>query len=106
MDRTGRIVIAPRFEGAGDFKGGIAPVHEGGRVGYIDRTGAWVIAPRFYHGESFTGPLATVAIPVSSDTLEMRYVDPSGRDVYRMRFSGGFMFDKRTLRRFSESAAE
>jgi hypothetical protein len=106
MDRTGRIAIAPRFEGAGPFKDGIALVHEGRKIGYIDRTGAWVIAPRFYQGNSFTGPLATVAIPVSSDTLEMRYVDRSGHDVYRMRFSGGFMFDDQTLRRFSEAATQ
>ena len=50
IDRTGRMVIPPKFEplGTGDFEQGMpAPAKVGGRVGLIDRSGNWVIEPTY-----------------------------------------------------------
>lgn len=41
------MAIEPRFELAGHFHQGLAPVREGGLWGFIDRRGGWVISPRY-----------------------------------------------------------
>lgn len=60
MDRTGRIVIEPRFKYAGDFIGGLAlacvpgPSSNDRLCGYINHAGEFVIQPRFRPaGEAF-----------------------------------------------------
>ena len=50
IDRTGRMVIPPKFEGprTHDFEDGMpAPAQLGGQVGLIDRTGNWVVEPTY-----------------------------------------------------------
>lgn len=47
VDAAGELVIAPRFEAAGNFYGGLATVCLGRRWGWIDRAGHLVIEPRF-----------------------------------------------------------
>lgn len=50
VDRTGRMVIPPKFGplGTGDFREGMpAPAELGGRVGLIDRSGNWVLEPTY-----------------------------------------------------------
>lgn len=74
LDASGRVVVAPRFDGAGAFCEGLAVVcvgcttrksgeHDewvGGRWGYIDRSGGWAIAPRFDAAEPFADGRAEV----------------------------------------------
>ena len=67
IDQTGSFVIEPRFDDAGDFSEGLAPVAVPGepglsKAGYIDRTGAWVIEPRFGWAQSFSSGLALVSL--------------------------------------------
>jgi hypothetical protein len=49
IDKSGDIVIGPRFESAGEFRNGLAEIGvdfvHGGRWGYIDRTGKYVWYP-------------------------------------------------------------
>jgi hypothetical protein len=47
VDRTGKVVVAPRFDAAGRFSEGLAPVRLGRQLGYADATGALVLAPEF-----------------------------------------------------------
>src|SRR4051812_29811116 len=54
IDKAGKIVINPQFDGATRFaKGGLAEVYMAGRVGYIDKSGKLVINPQFNEGAAF-----------------------------------------------------
>jgi hypothetical protein len=56
------VVIAPRFDDAGRFREGRAPVKMGDKTGFIDRTGAVVIEPRFHSADEFSEGLALVNV--------------------------------------------
>lgn len=58
MDRTGTVVIEPRYEKAYPFKEGLAAVQVRGRWGYIDTNGRTVIEPRFAMAGFFSEGLA------------------------------------------------
>src|SRR5436190_912542 len=62
IDATGRTIITPRFEDAGDFTEGLAPALVEGKWGYIDATGTFVIAPRFTWASDFSQGLAAVSV--------------------------------------------
>lgn len=47
MDKSGKMVIEPKFEAGSIFVNGIAPVKVGENVGYIDKKGEYVIKPEF-----------------------------------------------------------
>jgi len=47
IDATGKWIIDPQFERAGDFADGRAPVVVGGRMGYIDSKGKFVVNPQY-----------------------------------------------------------
>ena len=47
INREGKIVIRPQFDGAEEFTEDLAPVQIGNKHGYIDRAGKIVIPPRF-----------------------------------------------------------
>lgn len=54
MDRTGVVVVSPRFDDAFGFSDGLALVRQDDRYGYIDRAGQLAIAPRFEDAWHFT----------------------------------------------------
>lgn len=63
IDRTGKIVIEPRFQGASDFSEGLASVaisDNGYKEGYIDRTGKMVIEPQWDTAGKFKDGVAWV----------------------------------------------
>jgi hypothetical protein len=62
IDQTGTVVIKPRFEQAGDFSEGLAPVKIGEKWGYVNPSGSVVIEPKFAHAESFKHALARVKV--------------------------------------------
>jgi hypothetical protein len=62
MDRTGRVVIEPRFEFAQDFSEGLAVVGFEGKFGYIDTTGKVAIPPTFDFASDFSEGLAAVKV--------------------------------------------
>jgi hypothetical protein len=45
IDKTGQMVIPPKFSGALGFTEGLAAVVTGDKWGYIDKTGKYVWAP-------------------------------------------------------------
>lgn len=47
IDRTGKVVIKPKYEDAQDFSDGLAPVKNNGKWGFINEAGKTVIEPRF-----------------------------------------------------------
>jgi hypothetical protein len=42
IDKAGRWVVQPQFDHALPFRGALAMVDQGGRIGYIDRNGRFV----------------------------------------------------------------
>ena len=59
MDRSGKTIITPQFDGAGGFSEGLADVRVGAKWGYIDTKGSVVITPQFDWKRTF--PLWTCA---------------------------------------------
>lgn len=57
MNKDGKTVIAADFEGAGLFKGGLAPAKKG-KWGYINRSGEFRIKPEFDAARDFSEELA------------------------------------------------
>lgn len=72
IDRSGRVVIPPRFHFAQIFSEGMARVVVDDRSGYIDRTGRVVIAPRFHRAFKFSDGLARVCAPPEHPSLLFR----------------------------------
>ncbi|MBC6452837.1 MAG: WG repeat-containing protein, partial [Hormoscilla sp. SP5CHS1] len=54
INKTGQIVIAPKFDEANSFSEGLADVKIDGKWGYINKTGQIVIAPKFDEANSFS----------------------------------------------------
>ena len=81
IDATGRTIITPRFEDAGDFTEGLAPALVEGKWGYIDATGTFVIAPRFTWASDFSQGLAAVSVEG-----KWGYIDHTGAWVIQPQF--------------------
>ncbi|APA52029.1 hypothetical protein BLD35_02145 [Campylobacter coli] len=47
MDKNGKIVIEPKFDGVGNFSEGLAAVGLNGKWGFIDKNGEFAIKPKF-----------------------------------------------------------
>lgn len=60
VDAGGRVIIAPRFDGADTFSEGLALVLDRGRFGYIDVRGAFAIPAVFRHALPFRDGFAAV----------------------------------------------
>ena len=74
IDRTGRVLVSPRFDEAAPFSEGLAPVRLGKQFGYADETGKVVLVPGY-------GP--------AGGTLHRRFSD--GRAVVRSGSRFGFI---------------
>jgi hypothetical protein len=108
VDKTGKLVIEAKFEDAGDFSEGLAPVKVKGEVvwcppdasgsrsgftmrwGYIDKIGKLVIPAQFESAAPFSEGLAAI-----HNCDQAYFIDKSGKTVisgdfrYASSFSGG-----------------
>jgi hypothetical protein len=78
VDKTGKVVLAPSFEGCRQFHAGRAAVKVKGKWGYVDATGALVIAAAYDDAGDFSSERAAVALKAADGTLRWRFIDPSG----------------------------
>jgi hypothetical protein len=81
VDRTGKFVIEPKFDGVWEFSEGLAKVMlgefmQGEKYGYVDKTGKFMINPVFDGASSFSEGLAEVWLDGKAG-----YVDKTGRYV-------------------------
>ncbi|MEO7423987.1 MAG: WG repeat-containing protein, partial [Fibrobacteria bacterium] len=60
VDAAGKVVIAPRFDGADSFSEGLAVVLDSGRFGYIDSQGTFAIPAVYHHARAFRNGFAPV----------------------------------------------
>ena len=79
--RTIDLAIPAKFDEAGMFDGGLAPVRVGGKFGYTNRTGEMVIAPQFDFAGRFAEGLAAAGIGSKEG-----YIDKSGKFVLLPQF--------------------
>lgn len=83
MDRSGRVVIEPKYQYAGAFHEGLAPVKDNGLFGFINESGEMVIPPQFKsaYASAFVDGLAAVGMqPLWG------YIDTSGKFAIPPRF--------------------
>jgi hypothetical protein len=104
IDRTGKIVIEPKWAGANNFSEGLAVVavdSPGYKEGYIDATGKLVIAATFDDAGDFENGLALVGIGEfglhGSGDHKFGFIDRDGKWVIRPTY--------RTMYGFSEGLA-
>jgi hypothetical protein len=83
IDRTGQIVIEPKFDGARPFSDGLAavcmgnPFNDKGKWGFIDTSGNYVMDPQFKYVGDFTHGLAIAGLEEWDG-----YIDKSGAYVW------------------------
>lgn len=103
IDRTGAIVIPPRFEGYFDFADGLAMASTGrDELVFIDTTGKVVLRPRFDIIREFSEGLAAVnngqkRHPVNGlikDPGQWGYIDKTGKLVIPLQFSHAESFSE------------
>ena len=104
IDKTGALVIAPKFESTLGFKEGLAPVLVAGKWGFINRDGALVIENQFDWVAHFSEGVAIVERPSGSRAdSEFLVIDTTGQilanldekklsvDIDNARFSEGLL---------------
>lgn len=80
IDRTGKILIEPRFQGANNFSEGLAVValsNGGYKEGYIDHNGKLVIAAQFDSARDFHEGLAAVGFDTEKTRKACDDCDPN-----------------------------
>jgi hypothetical protein len=86
VDRSGQIVVSPRFDAAGPFSEGLAPVRSGETFGYIDPTGRMVLVPAYSPaGRGLHRPFSNGLAVVRKGDLQ-GYIDRSGALTIPARF--------------------
>lgn len=94
IDRTGRLVIEPRYFFAQPFAEGLALVQRNGHpFQFIDRAGRSVIEVEAVNALSFAEGLAAVQVREPGGELAWKYLDREGKPVLsglRYRFCGVF----------------
>jgi hypothetical protein len=87
IDKAGEAVSDVRFDDAGDFSEGLAPIRIGRQWGYADRTGQISIPPRFQSAEQFSEGLAAV-----TEGNRVGFIDHLGVFVIPPRFENAESF--------------
>ena len=60
MDRTGRMIIAPKFDRVDNFSEGLAAASVNNKYGFIDPSGKFIIQPAFEYAYQFSDGLAAI----------------------------------------------
>lgn len=81
IDKTGKFVIAPQYESATPFSGGLAAINNCEEAFFIDKTGKKVISGDFTYATSLAGGLALVNLK-RKDFGWWGYIDRSGKLVW------------------------
>ncbi|MBU4233778.1 MAG: WG repeat-containing protein [Proteobacteria bacterium] len=81
MDRTGKIVIPPRFDGVTGFREGLASVKVGEKWGVIDQQGKMVVPPQFDEVKSFFEGMALARFQ-----KKYGFIDRNGKIVIQPQF--------------------
>lgn len=89
IDKTGKVLIEPKFLVAGQFSEGLAPVRLSGTYGYIDKRGEFLIPAQFDVAYSFQLGQAKVYL-----NGKPYYIDKKGNKSFEHPFTEITGFDK------------
>ena len=88
IDKSGKVVIEPQFDGASNFSEGFAQVEKDDKWGFIDKNGKVVIEPQFdwvsYFSEGWVSYFSVGLARVQKDRkygFKYGFIDKSGNDV-------------------------
>lgn len=103
IDRSGNVVIEPRFDTKSQFVGGMAVVSIEGVHGYVSARGVFTPMPGKTQIYTFTGGLARVAaVPVGDDagagSARFGYIDHQFRPVIHAKFDSAGDFSENRAR--------
>lgn len=73
INRSGTVVVSPRFDAVGDLREGRVSVYVGSKAGYIDLAGKLVIEPKYETAGEFRDGRAIVRVGT-----QYSLIDPSG----------------------------
>lgn len=94
IDKTGKWIINPQFDGVDNFSYGLAVVKINQKRGYIDANGNVVIAPQFISADAFAkNGLACVAIGNTEDDLKYGFIDKTGAFLVEPQFEQAGSFE-------------
>lgn len=85
MDKTGKVVIEPRFDKAACFSEGLAPVAIDAKYGYFDKSGQWVYVQSFKKVD----PLMLISVDA-----KYGFIDKTGEWVIEPRFKEADIFSE------------
>jgi hypothetical protein len=88
VDASGKIVIAPQFDGVGDFSEGLAPAQRDEKWGLIDKQGKWVVEPAMEE----IGPLMQ-GLAAATQGGKAGFIDAKGKWIIpaTYAYTGNFM---------------
>lgn len=73
-------VVFPMYDAAGSFHGGLAPLCQGGKYGYINKSGEFVIPARYDFADEFNAKYKIARI---SNSEKWGVVDMSGNEIVK-----------------------
>ncbi|HEY0426549.1 MAG TPA: WG repeat-containing protein [Pyrinomonadaceae bacterium] len=89
-DSKGKIVIPAKYDTAGSFSNGLAPVQSGDKWGYIDENGNVVIPFKFNEADYFSQNLAAV-----KQNDKYGFIDTSGNEITPFKYERtSYSFDE------------
>jgi hypothetical protein len=86
IDKTGAVVIVPKFDYANDFSESLAAVRMGELWGFIDTSGEFVVPPKYVLAYDFSDGLAAVDVGSAEAGNKWGFIDKSGKEIIEPRF--------------------
>lgn len=94
IDHTGRVVIPLKYDAAGSFSEGLAPVRVGKLWGAIDRTGRMVITPQPHRIMGFLDGMSMIWGDPARTGMLCGFMDSQGKLVVPPRYKGIHRFEQ------------
>lgn len=93
VDRNGRYVIPPKYDGVSDFSECLATVWTSGKAGVINTRGWTIVEPKFNAIQSFSEGLAVIQVgDFRSPSTRYGYIKKTGNVVVEPQFSSANSF--------------
>lgn len=86
IDPSGNLVLPARYEAAGPFVGGLAPVQDGGAWGYLRATGTWALPVAYQQA----GPFGSGVAAINRSGWRVELIDTLGQTAVPPRFGFGY----------------
>ncbi|MEQ8192528.1 MAG: WG repeat-containing protein, partial [Candidatus Eremiobacterota bacterium] len=88
-DETGKFIIKPQFDYAGEFCDGIAVIGIGSKYGYIDKTGKMIAEAKFDEAMEFCEGYGVVRTGE-----KYGYIDKTGKIICEPKFDFAYSFSE------------